>query len=150
MMRGNAVLSRFLSINYHQNNVKIKIIRICNTYGLRMQPNDGRVVSNFIVQALKGMDLTIYRDGTQTRSFFYVDDLIEGMIFMMNSSDEVTGPINIGIPIEFTMLELSQKVIKLTSSRSKIVFLELQVDDPTQRKPEILMAQKNLNWNPSI
>lgn len=140
-----------LFINYyHQNNVKIKIIRIFNTYGPRMQPNDGRVVSNFIVQALKGMDLTIYGDGTQTRSFCYVDDLIEGMIRMMNSSDEVIGPINIGNPIEFTMLDLAQKVIKLTSSRSKIIFLALPIDDPAQRKPEIQLAQKCLNWNPAI
>ena len=135
-----------LFINYYrQNNVRIKIIRIFNIFGPQMQPDDGRVVSNFIVQALKGMDITVYGDGTQTRSFCYVDDLIEGMINMMKTSDEIIGPINIGNPVEFTMLELAEKIIKLTSSKSKIVFLPLPVDDPTQRKPEILMAQKFLN-----
>jgi UDP-glucuronate decarboxylase len=115
-----------------------------------MQPNDGRVVSNFIVQALNGRDITIYGDGTQTRSFCYVDDLIEGLISMMNSSDEIYGPINIGNPVEFTMLELAEKVIRLTSSKSRIVFLPLPVDDPAQRKPEILTAKKILNWKPTI
>lgn len=140
-----------LFINYYlQNKIRIKIIRIFNTYGPRMSPNDGRVVSNFIVQALNGMDLTVYGDGSQTRSFCFVDDLAEGMITMMNTSDEIIGPINIGNPVEFTMLELAKKIIKLTSSKSKIVFLPLPVDDPTQRKPEILMAQKFLNWKPTI
>jgi UDP-glucuronate decarboxylase len=108
------------------------------------------VVSNFLVQALKGMDITVYGDGTQTRSFCYVDDLVDGMLSMMKTSDEIIGPINIGNPVEFTMLELAEKVIKLTSSKSKIVFLPLPVDDPTQRKPEILMAQKLMNWKPTI
>lgn len=140
-----------LFMNYHhQNNVRIKIIRIFNTYGPRMQPGDGRVVSNFIVQALKGTDITIYGDGTHTRSFCYVDDMIEGLISMMNTSDEIIGPINIGNPVEFTMLELAEKIISLTSSKSGIVFLPLPVDDPTQRKPDILMAQKFLNWKPTI
>jgi len=140
-----------LFINYyHQNNVRIKIIRIFNTYGPRMQPDDGRVVSNFIVQALKGTDVTIYGDGTQTRSFCFVDDLIEGMINMMKTSDDIIGPINIGNPIEFTMLELAEFVIRLTSSNSKIVFLPLPVDDPTQRKPDIMMAQKILKWEPTV
>jgi UDP-glucuronate decarboxylase len=140
-----------LFMNYYtQNNVKIKIIRIFNTYGPRMQPNDGRVVSNFIVQALNGRDITIYGDGTQTRSFCYVDDLIEGLISMMNSSDEIYGPINIGNPVEFTMLELAEKVIKLTSSNSKVVFMPLPIDDPTQRKPDISKAHKYLNWSPTI
>lgn len=140
-----------LFINYYyQNNVRIKIIRIFNTYGPRMQPDDGRVVSNFIVQALKGMDLSIYGDGSQTRSFCYVEDMVEGMICMMKTSEEIIGPINIGNPVEFTMLELAEKVIKLTSSRSKIAFFPLPADDPTQRKPEILRAQKILNWEPTI
>ena len=140
-----------LFINYyHQNNVRIKIIRIFNTYGPRMQPDDGRVVSNFIVQALKGTDVTIYGDGTQTRSFCFVDDLIEGMINMMKTSDDIIGPINIGNPIEFTMFELAEMVIRLTSSNSKIVFLPLPVDDPTQRKPDIMMAQKILKWEPTV
>jgi UDP-glucuronate decarboxylase len=115
-----------------------------------MHPDDGRVVSNFIEQALDGKDLTIYGDGSQTRSFCYVDDMIEGMISMMKTFDEIIGPINIGNPMEFNMLELAEKVIKLTSSRSKIAFLSLPVDDPAKRKPEILMAQKILNWKPKI
>lgn len=140
-----------LFINYyHQNNVKIKIIRIFNTYGPRMQPDDGRVVSNFIVQALKGLDLTVYGDGSQTRSFCYVDDLVEGMISMMKTSDEIIGPVNIGNPVEFTMVELAEKVIRLTSSKSRIVFLPLPVDDPTQRKPEITMAEEILKWKPTV
>ena len=140
-----------LFINYyHQNKVRIKIIRIFNTYGPRMQPDDGRVVSNFIIQALNGTDITIYGDGTQTRSFCFVDDLIEGMIRMMNTSEEIIGPINIGNPIEFTMLELAEMVIRLTSSSSRIVFLPLPVDDPTQRKPDIIMAQKILKWEPTV
>jgi UDP-glucuronate decarboxylase len=115
-----------------------------------MQSGDGRVVSNFIVQALKDIDLTIYGDGSQTRSFCFVDDMVEGMISMMKTSKEVVGPLNIGNPEELNMLELAEKIIKMTSSRSKIIFLPLPVDDPLQRKPEILLAQKYLNWSPKI
>ena len=141
-----------LFVNYHkQNNVRIKIVRIFNTYGPNMLPDDGRVVSNFIVQALQDKPLTIYGDGSQTRSFQYVDDLVEGMIRMMNTPDEVTGPINIGNPCEFTMLELAQKVIGLTGSKSKIEFRELPEDDPMQRKPDITMATELLGgWQPKI
>jgi UDP-glucuronate decarboxylase len=140
-----------LFVNYHkQNNVRIKIIRIFNTYGPRMHPNDGRVVSNFIVQALKGNDITIYGDGSQTRSFQYVDDLVEGMIRMMASRDDFTGPVNIGNPNEFTILQLAVKVISLTKSKSKIIHLPLPADDPTQRQPNIELAKKELNWSPEI
>jgi UDP-glucuronate decarboxylase len=141
-----------LFMDYHiQNNVKIKIIRIFNTYGPNMNPYDGRVVSNFIVQALKGEDLTIFGDGTQTRSFQYVDDLVEGMVRMMNSRDGFWGPVNIGNPGEFTMMELAHKVLELTGSRSKIMHLKLPKDDPTQRKPVIDLAKKELNgWEPKI
>lgn len=141
-----------LFVNYHkQNKVRIKIIRIFNTYGPRMHPNDGRVVSNFIVQALKGDDITIYGDGSQTRSFQYVDDLVEGMIRMMNTGDEITGPINIGNPGEYTILELAQKIIALTNSKSKIIHLGLPEDDPIQRQPNISLAQSILNgWTPVI
>lgn len=140
-----------LFVNYHkQNKVKIKIIRIFNTYGPRMHPNDGRVVSNFIVQALQNQDITIYGDGHQTRSFQYVDDLVEGMIRMMASRDEFTGPVNIGNPNEFTMLELAEKVIKLTGTKSKIVKMPLPPDDPTQRQPDISLAKRELNWEPKI
>ncbi|MFR9164834.1 MAG: UDP-glucuronic acid decarboxylase family protein [Dysgonomonas sp.] len=140
-----------LFMDYHrQNHVKIKIIRIFNTYGPNMNPNDGRVVSNFIVQALKNEDITIFGDGTQTRSFQYVDDLIEGMVRMMNSDNSFTGPVNIGNPGEFTMLELANKVIELTNSRSKIVYRPLPSDDPKQRQPNIELAKKVLNWEPKI
>ena len=141
-----------LFVNYHkQNNVRIKIIRIFNTYGPNMHPNDGRVVSNFIVQALQDKPITIYGDGSQTRSFQYVDDLVEGMIRMMNTPDEVAGPVNIGNPGEFTILELAQKVIELTGSKSKIEFHELPEDDPMQRKPDITKASELLNgWKPKI
>ena len=141
-----------LFVNYHkQNNVRIKIIRIFNTYGPNMHPNDGRVVSNFIVQALQDKPITIYGDGSQTRSFQYVDDLVEGMIRMMNTHDEVTGPVNIGNPGEFTILELAQKVIELTGSKSKIEFHELPEDDPMQRKPDITKATELLNgWKPKV
>ncbi|MCC8358446.1 UDP-glucuronic acid decarboxylase family protein [Salinimicrobium sediminilitoris] len=141
-----------LFMDYHlQNDVKIKIIRIFNTYGPNMNPNDGRVVSNFIVQALKGEDITIFGDGTQTRSFQYVDDLVEGTIRMMNSRDGFIGPVNLGNPGEFTMLELADKVIELTGSKSKIIHLELPKDDPTQRKPVIDLAKKELNgWEPKV
>jgi UDP-glucuronate decarboxylase len=139
-----------LFMNYHtQNGVKIKIIRIFNTYGPRMHPNDGRVVSNFIVQALHNKDITIYGDGTQTRSFCYVDDLIEGMILFMNTNDKNIGPVNIGNPNEFTILELAEKVIKLTGSQSKIVFMPLPQDDPMQRQPDITKMKKLTNWNPT-
>ena len=141
-----------LFMDYHrQNNLCIKIIRIFNTYGPRMSMNDGRVVSNFIVQALRGEDITIYGDGKQTRSFQYVDDLVEGMIRMMNTEDGFTGPVNIGNPGEFTMLELAEKVIELTGSKSKIIFQPLPQDDPRQRKPDITLAQEKLNgWQPNI
>lgn len=141
-----------LFINYHkQKNVRIKIIRIFNTYGTRMNTNDGRVISNFIVQALKGEDLTIYGDGKQTRSFQYVDDLVEAMIRMMNTSENVIGPINIGNPGEFSMLELAEKVLKMTNSTSKIIFKSLPEDDPLQRRPDISLAKKTLNnWEPTI
>lgn len=140
-----------LFFDYHrQNKVDIKVIRIFNTYGPRMDIGDGRVVSNFIVQALKGEDITIYGDGKQTRSFQYVDDLIEGMVRMMNSMDGFTGPVNIGNPGEFTMLELAKKVIEQTKSNSKIVYRPLPQDDPTQRKPIIDLAKKELDWEPKI
>jgi UDP-glucuronate decarboxylase len=140
-----------LFVNYHkQNKVRIKIIRIFNTYGPRMHPNDGRVVSNFIVQALKGDDITIYGDGTQTRSFQYVDDLIEGMIRVMATREDFTGPVNLGNPVEFTILELAEKVIQLTNSHSKIVRMSLPPDDPTQRQPDIRLAKKELDWEPKI
>lgn len=135
---------------YRQNHVRIKIIRIFNTYGPRMNSNDGRVVSNFIVQALKGEDITIYGDGTQTRSFQYIDDLIEAMIGMMSTPNDFIGPINIGNPIEFTMLELAQKIIELTSSKSKIIYCPLPGDDPKQRKPDITLAREKLGWEPKV
>jgi UDP-glucuronate decarboxylase len=137
--------------DYHrQNNVKIKIVRIFNTYGPKMHPNDGRVVSNFIVQALKNKNITIYGEGNQTRSFQYVDDLVEGMIRMMNSPENFTGPVNIGNPDEFTILELAKKVIKLTGSKSKIIHQPLPSDDPMMRKPDIELAKIKLDWEPTI
>lgn len=140
-----------LFVNYHkQNDVDIKIIRIFNTYGPKMHPNDGRVVSNFIVQALRGEDITIYGNGLQTRSFCYVDDLLEGMIRLMNSPKGVTGPINVGNPEEFTMIELAEAVIRLTGSNSKIIHMPLPSDDPMQRKPDITKATDILGWKPSI
>ncbi len=141
-----------LFVNYHQqNDVNIKIIRIFNTYGPNMHPNDGRVVSNFIVQALQNKPITIYGDGKQTRSFQYVDDLVEGMIRMMNTTNDIIGPVNIGNPVEFTMLELAEKVIKLTNSKSKLEFLPLPEDDPTQRQPDISLANKLLDgWSPKV
>lgn len=141
-----------LFVNYqNQNDVKIKIIRIFNTYGTRMNPYDGRVVSNFIVQALKGEDITIYGDGKQTRSFQYVDDLVEGMIRMMASDDSFTGPVNLGNPNEFTMLELAENILKLTNSTSKIVFRPLPQDDPMQRQPNISLAFEKLDgWEPKV
>ncbi len=140
-----------LFFDYHrQHNVKIKVMRIFNTYGPRMHPNDGRVVSNFIVQALKDEDITVYGDGNQTRSFCYCDDLIDGMIRLMNSDDGITGPINIGNPGEFTILELAQKVIQLTNSKSKIIYMPLPQDDPMQRKPVIDLAKEKLGWEPKV
>jgi UDP-glucuronate decarboxylase len=140
-----------LFFDYHkQNNVDIKIIRIFNTYGPNMHPNDGRVVSNFIVQALKGHDITVAGDGSQTRSFQYVDDLLEGMIRMMQTDRGFIGPVNIGNPNEFTILELANKVIELTGSKSKIKFIPLPSDDPTQRKPDISLAKEKLSWQPTI
>lgn len=144
-------MAETLFFDYHrQHNVDIKVIRIFNTYGPRMSAYDGRVVSNFIVQALKGEDITIYGDGKQTRSFCYVDDLIDGMIKMMNSRDGFTGPVNIGNPGEFTMLELAKNVIRLTGSDSKIIYKPLPQDDPMQRKPVIDLAKKELDWEPTI
>ena len=143
-------MAETLFFDYHrQHNIDIKVIRIFNTYGPRMDANDGRVVSNFIVQALKGEDITIYGDGKQTRSFCYVDDLIEGMIRMMNCKD-FTGPVNLGNPGEFSMLELAQKVLELTESNSKLVYMPLPGDDPTQRKPVIDLAKEKLDWEPTI
>ena len=133
-----------------QHKLKIKVARIFNTYGPRMHLNDGRVVSNFIVQALRGKPLTIFGDGTQTRSFCYVDDLIEGLIRLMNTSDDVTGPINLGKPGEFTILKLAEKVIELSNSKSEIVFKKLPADDPKQRRPDITQARKILEWEPEI
>jgi UDP-glucuronate decarboxylase len=135
---------------FRQYNVDIKVMRIFNTYGPNMNPYDGRVVSNFIVQAIKGEDITMYGDGMQTRSFCYVDDLVDGMIRLMNSRDDFTGPVNIGNPSEFTMLELAQKVIELTGSESKIIHLPLPQDDPMQRQPDITLAKKELDWEPHI
>lgn len=144
-------MAETLFFDYHRRHqVEIKVIRIFNTYGPRMNVNDGRVVSNFIVQALKNEDITIYGDGKQTRSFCYVDDLIEGMIRLMNSPKEFTGPVNVGNPGEFTMLELAQKVIRLTGSDSKIVYEPLPSDDPMQRKPVIDLAREQLSWEPQI
>lgn len=140
-----------LFMNYHrQNQVKIKIIRIFNTYGPRMHPNDGRVVSNFILQALNNQDITIYGDGMQTRSFCFADDLVDGMIRMMNTPDDFIGPVNIGNPVEFTILELAQLVIELTKSKSKIIFQPLPADDPMQRKPDVELAKTALGWEPKI
>ena len=131
-----------------QHNMRIKVARIFNTYGPRMHPNDGRVVSNFIVQALLGHDLTIYGEGSQTRSFCYVDDLIDGLVRLMGSSDDITGPINVGNPAEFTILQLATQVIELTGSRSRIVHRPLPQDDPRQRRPDISKAHELLNWSP--
>ncbi len=135
---------------YRQHKLEIKVIRIFNTYGPNMNPHDGRVVSNFIVQALEGKDITMYGDGKQTRSFCYATDLIDGMVKMMNSESGFTGPVNIGNPTEFTMLELAQQIVKLTGSKSKIVFEALPEDDPLQRKPVIDLAKEKLNWKPTI
>lgn len=135
---------------YRQHKVDIKVMRIFNTYGPNMHPNDGRVVSNFIVQALTNQDITIYGDGNQSRSFCYVDDLIDGMVRLMNSRDGFTGPVNIGNPVEFTMLELAELILKQTGSASKLIFKPLPQDDPMQRQPVIDMAKKELGWEPKV
>jgi UDP-glucuronate decarboxylase len=135
---------------YRQHQLNIRVVRIFNTYGPRMHPNDGRVVSNFILQALRKEDITVYGDGQQTRSFCYVDDMIDGVIRMMNAPDGFTGPVNLGNPIEFTILELAEKIIALTGSTSKIIFKPLPQDDPLQRKPNIELAIAKLNWKPHI
>lgn len=135
---------------WRQHNVRIKVVRIFNTYGPRMHPKDGRVVSNFIMQALRGEDITIYGDGLQTRSFCYVSDLIEGWMRLMATGDDITGPINIGNPGEFTMIELAENVIELTGSQSKLIFEELPADDPKQRKPDITLAKEKLGWEPTV
>ena len=140
-----------LFFDYHrQYDLEVKVMRIFNTYGPRMHPQDGRVVSNFIVQALRGEDITIYGDGQQTRSFCYVDDLIEGMLSLMDSASDFTGPINIGNPTEFTMLELAELVLRITDGSSKIVFLQLPSDDPRQRQPDISLAEQKLKWSPKV
>lgn len=135
---------------YRQHKLQIKVARIFNTYGPRMHPNDGRVISNFIMQALSGRDITVYGDGEQTRSFCYVDDLIDGLIKLMDTEDDFTGPINLGNPKEFTILELAEKVIKLTGAKCKIKHEELPLDDPRQRQPDIGIAKKSLGWDPKI
>lgn len=138
-------------MDYHrQYKVRIKIIRIFNTYGPNMHPKDGRVVSNFIVQALQGKDITIYGEGSQTRSFQYIDDMIEGMTRMMDTEDSFTGPVNIGNPCEFTIQELAELVLRMTGSKAKIVYRPLPADDPAQRRPDITLAKSKLNWEPSI
>jgi len=140
-----------LFFDYHrQHNLPIGVVRIFNTYGPRMHPNDGRVVSNFIVQALQGRDLTIYGDGSQTRSFCYVDDLIDGLICMMKSASCFAGPVNIGNPVELTVLELARAVLRVTNSNSRVVFRALPRDDPRQRRPDIGLAQKTLGWSPKV
>jgi UDP-glucuronate decarboxylase len=138
-------------MNYHlQNNVNIKIARIFNTYGPKMNANDGRVVSNFIVQALQGKDITIYGDGSQTRSFQYIDDLLEGLLKLMGTPDDFIGPVNLGNPVEFTITELANLVISMTGSKSKVIHMPLPQDDPRQRRPDISLARKQLNWEPVV
>jgi len=140
-----------LFFDYHrQHNLNIRVVRIFNTYGPRMHPNDGRVVSNFVLQALNNRDITVFGDGSQSRSFCYVDDLIDGLIRMMNTSNDFTGPVNIGNPNEFSILELAEKVIELTGSTSKIIFQPLPEDDPLQRRPNIDLAREKLGWEPKI
>jgi UDP-glucuronate decarboxylase len=140
-----------LFFDYHrQHKLKIKVARIFNTYGPKMHPNDGRVVSNFIMQALRGEDITVFGNGSQTRSFCCVDDLVDGLLKLMNSQDAFTGPVNLGNPAEFSILELAQKVIELTGSKSKIVFRPLPSDDPRQRQPDITLAKRSLGWEPTI
>jgi len=138
-----------LFFDYHrQNNVNIRVVRIFNTYGPRVQPNDGRVISNFIVQALANEDITVFGDGTQTRSFCYVDDMVDGLVRMMNGPDDFIGPVNLGNPHEFSMLQLAEVIIRLTGSRSKIIFKPLPQDDPLQRCPDIDLAREKLDWEP--
>ena len=140
-----------LFFDYHrQHQIEIKVVRIFNTYGPRMHPNDGRVVSNFIIQALRGEDITIYGDGSQTRSFCYCDDLIEGLVRMMATPREVTGPINMGNPSEFTIMELAETILKMVGGSSKLIHKPLPQDDPRQRKPDITLAKKNLEWEPNV
>ena len=140
-----------LFFDYHrQNKVNIRVVRIFNTYGPRMHPNDGRVISNFIVQALENKDITVFGDGSQTRSFCYVDDLIEGLIRMMNGPDSFVGPVNLGRPEEFTILQLAETIIKLCASKSKVIFGPLPQDDPLQRRPDIALAREQLQWQPNI
>lgn len=140
-----------LFFDYHrQHNLQIKVMRIFNTYGARMHPNDGRVVSNFVIQALLGKDISIYGDGSQTRSFCYVDDLIEGMVRLMDSRPDFVGPVNIGNPSEFSILELANQILALTNSKSKLIFHPLPQDDPKQRKPDITLAKKELEWQPKV
>jgi UDP-glucuronate decarboxylase len=140
-----------LFFDYHrQHSLPIKVARIFNTYGPRMHPNDGRVVSNFIIQCLKEEDITVYGKGDQTRSFCYVDDLIDGFVRLMESPESFTGPVNLGNPTEFSILELTEKIIRLTGSKSKHVFLPLPQDDPTQRKPDIALAKAQLGWEPKV
>jgi len=144
-------IAETLCFDYQRmHSTEIRVMRIFNTYGPRMLPDDGRVVSNFIVQALKGEPLTLYGNGSQTRSFCYADDLIEGMIRLMDSSDDVTGPINVGNPGEFTMIELAENVLRLTQSKSKLVRMPLPADDPKQRKPDITKARSVLGWEPKV
>jgi len=144
MMRGKRC-AETLFFDYHrQHGIKIKVVRIFNTYGPKMHPNDGRVVSNFIVQALKNQPITVYGNGTQTRSFCYVDDMVEGIIKMMNSPDDFTGPVNLGNPEEYRIIDLAKKIIDLTGSRSKIVFKPLPQDDPKRRRPDITLAKEKL------
>lgn len=135
---------------WRQHNLDIKVARIFNTYGPNMDIGDGRVVSNFIVQSLRGEDITVYGDGSQSRSFCYVNDMVDGFIKLMESDKDITGPINLGNPVEFTMLELAQEVIKQTNTTSKIVFMPLPQDDPTQRRPDISLAKKKLGWQPTV
>ena len=139
-----------LFFDYHrQHALKIKVVRIFNTYGPRMHPNDGRVISNFVIQALAGRDITVYGDGTQTRSFCYVDDMIDGLVKMMSSPDDFTGPVNIGNPNEYSILELARKILEKTGSRSKIAYKPLPQDDPLKRRPDITLAKKRLGWEPA-
>ena len=135
---------------YRQHSLDIKVVRIFNTYGPRMHPNDGRVVSNFIIQALKGEDITVYGEGSQTRSFCYVDDLVDGIYKMMNINSGFTGPVNLGNPVETTVLELANFIIKLTGSKSKVIFHDLPQDDPEKRKPDISLAKDKLDWEPGV
>lgn len=140
-----------LFFDYHrQHELDIKVVRIFNTYGPNMHPNDGRVVSNFIMQALQNIDITVYGDGSQTRSFCYIDDLVNGMVKMMNSSKNITGPINLGNPTEYKIVELANAIIKLTNSKSKIILKPLPTDDPLRRKPDISSAKENIDWEPNV